>query len=524
VKVCNLYGEGFYQIPGEGDICIKIGATVRLDAAVNANGDDDPFLGNGVDARNNRIDTREFLFQGRGTVWFDARQMTQFGVLKAYFSGGYDAFTGGSVSGSPFWKRGYVQLAGAKLGKARSAFDFNNGTFSYASDHSGGGSNTYDTGLLVAAYTGEFGVGISATIAAEDPTARRNALWDATSGPAAAGVFPSGNALTIGAFPGPTSLATGFGADANCVRAVVPSDLTISNSSTTAGIAATNSCPTGDYAAAQTPDIVGNLRVDQGWGSAQIAGALHQVRAGFYGNDIVPTAPTFTGQAPPDKWGFALMAGIVVNVPWGQGDKFWVEGAYSQGAPAYNGLAASTFGAFNSTQVAAAWALDGVFANNVAVPMSGIQLSTTWDVAAAIEHYWTPALRSSAFGQYTAWDPGTAGNTIMCSSPLAGVRTLAGAAPTGAAPLQGCNFAFNIWSVGTRTIWNPVKNLDVGIEVKYSRIATSFDPDLIRFAFGGAGGHRRASTSRGIRQSGAACSAYSITWDRRQARKGVLEA
>ena len=24
VKVCNLYGEGFYQIPGEGDICIRI--------------------------------------------------------------------------------------------------------------------------------------------------------------------------------------------------------------------------------------------------------------------------------------------------------------------------------------------------------------------------------------------------------------------------------------------------------------------------------------------------------------------
>ena len=29
VKVCNLYGEGFYQIPGQGDICIRIGATAR---------------------------------------------------------------------------------------------------------------------------------------------------------------------------------------------------------------------------------------------------------------------------------------------------------------------------------------------------------------------------------------------------------------------------------------------------------------------------------------------------------------
>ena len=32
------------------------------------------------------------------------------------------------------------------------------------------------------------------------------------------------------------------------------------------------------------PDIVGNLRVDQAWGSAQVMGALHQVNAAYYGN------------------------------------------------------------------------------------------------------------------------------------------------------------------------------------------------------------------------------------------------
>src|ERR1035438_4913711 len=84
VKVCNLYGEGFYQIPGESDICVRLGATARLDGGINADGNGGPFIGSGADSRNNRIDTREFLFQGRGTVWFDARQMTQYGVLKAY--------------------------------------------------------------------------------------------------------------------------------------------------------------------------------------------------------------------------------------------------------------------------------------------------------------------------------------------------------------------------------------------------------------------------------------------------------
>src|SRR6202163_4463725 len=106
VKVCNLYGEGFYQIPGEGDICIRIGATARLDGGVNADGNGGPFLRSGAGSRHNSHDTRELLLQGRGTLWFDARQLTQYGVLKAYFSGGFDASTGGSTTGSPFWKRG----------------------------------------------------------------------------------------------------------------------------------------------------------------------------------------------------------------------------------------------------------------------------------------------------------------------------------------------------------------------------------------------------------------------------------
>ena len=62
--------RGFYQIPGEGDICIRVGATARLDAGFNADSNGGPFIGSGADSRNNRVDTRDFLFQGRGTVWF----------------------------------------------------------------------------------------------------------------------------------------------------------------------------------------------------------------------------------------------------------------------------------------------------------------------------------------------------------------------------------------------------------------------------------------------------------------------
>jgi hypothetical protein len=261
-------------------------------------------------------------------------------------------------------------------------------------------------------------------------------------------------------------------------------------------------CATGDYAAQSIPDIVSSLRVDQAWGSAQISGALHQVRGNFYGNDSGPgpaVGPAqFTGVRPSDVWGWAVAAGTVLNLPWNPGDKFSVEGNYSQGAPCYVGLCqqghAGTFYRFNGDNVATAWALDGVFANTVGQAAtglngSGIILSTAWSIDAAVEHYWTPALRTSVFGSAAFWTPGAKGNDIMCSSPVGPVRTSAGATPTFlSGPVNGCDFGFSLWQVGSRGVWNPVKNLDIGVEVMYTKLHTNFDPGSVRLNFGGAGG------------------------------------
>ena len=68
------------------------------------------------------------------------------------------------------------------------------------------------------------------------------------------------------------------------------------------------------------------------------------------------------------------------------------------------------------------------------------------------------------------------------------MRTFQGVAPNGRVALPGCDFAFNNWGAGVRTIWNPVRNLDIGLEVMYSKIETNFDPGLVVLNFAGAGG------------------------------------
>jgi hypothetical protein len=88
------------------------------------------------------------------------------------------------------------------------------------------------------------------------------------------------------------------------------------------------------------PDVVGNLRVDQAWGSAQIGGALHQVNVSYYNTTAGTTIGLFGNQEasgnPNDEWGWAAMAGIRLNAPFiGTGDYFAAQGIYTEGALRY---------------------------------------------------------------------------------------------------------------------------------------------------------------------------------------------
>ncbi len=465
VKICSIYGAGFFYIPGT-DTCIKIGGWVRAEYGFQT-GNSSVQYNQGTAGRNNRIDSTELNMRARWVTSIDIRTQTEYGTLRAYSRAGYQTTTGESAQGRFYTERGFIQFAGFTFGKSQSYFDFFGGAFCYGCSYTGTASMTGAAGTLLAAYTATFGNGFTATISLEEGLIRRNAIWDASN--------DATNALVISNMPGPGAVQ-----DAHPAAAI----------------------NFGDYAAPAVPDIVGSLRVDQAWGSAQIAGALHQLRAGYYGNNTTGAGANVLGVdsrflSPGDAYGWAAMAGIVLNIPWNKGDKLWIEAAIAEGAGAYVGLDGAisgknnTFGRFNGANVSAGWAIDSIFGTLVATNgTTSQQLTRYFTIAGAFEHYWTPALRSDLWANYTAADYNDVATTLFCSSPQSPVRRLA--APntplTGATQVAGCNPDFRVWAVGLRTIWNPAPQFDIGLEVYYTQLEQSHDPNQMVFNFAGAGG------------------------------------
>ena len=109
-----------------------------------------------------------------------------------------------------------------------------------------------DGGWDVFGYTAQFGNGFSGTISAE--VQRRTKIVNAGS---------NSGALSAGGFIGLTTSGT---TSAASLTNVIQAASTVSSG----------------YEGHDYPDLVGNLRVDQAWGSAQVMGALHNVAAQYY--------------------------------------------------------------------------------------------------------------------------------------------------------------------------------------------------------------------------------------------------
>jgi hypothetical protein len=410
VKVCSLYGAGFYYIPGT-DTCIKLGGYLRVDMGINENGVNTGST-NGQAGAKSRM-TNGFGWRSREDLNIDTRTATEYGVVRTYFdatftwtSGTYatgygtSTYTGDAVAGGSLGVYyAFIQFAGFTMGKAVSQFSApwvnypGNTTF----DGLVGGGGTV-TGVNQFTYTAEFGNGVSASISAQDPT----------------GYYQAGvNNLAAG-----ITALTGYGAS--------------------------------DYAGTVAPDVVGMLRVDQAWGLFQASFAAHDNNAAYYG------AAGKAGGGPGDKWGWAgQLALSIKNIPTGAGDSINVQGVYTNGATRYNiqdlASAASSAFIYSGTSVGWGYAPDSVF-------LGGSQeLVSTWGMRGAFNHNWNPNWSSSVYGAYAQVSYNGTSKGLICAAP-------------GLAGLTSCNPDYSIAQIGANLRWTPVKNLTFTAEGLYTML------------------------------------------------------
>jgi hypothetical protein len=363
VRICDAFGAGFYYIPGT-DTCLKIGGRVRVEAHyADFDSDNVDF----DDAAFNNFTTR-----ARAVVKMDSRTQTDFGLIRAYleyqFTVGPDNFADNYDSTGTNLNHAYIQISNDAgtftAGHTSSFFDY-------------WGSNTWGTRVGIDDNTGEQtlfaytfggGNGFSATLSFED----------AASG---------GRRREPGApFGGGGALAFG------------------------------------EYAGQELPDVVANVRIDQGWGSAQVMGVLHQVH-GYTGG--------IAGLANDDtELGWAVGAGATV--------KFGTIGistqvAYTEGALGY---------------VTNDWGSVGDYNSAVG---TGMELTTAFIVRGGISAGLGTTVTANLDGSYTSVESGLAG----------GVE-------------------YDAWALAGNVVWQPVSGLIMGPEVAYRTVdydATPADYD-----------------------------------------------
>src|SRR6266446_9062053 len=110
VKVCSLYGAGFWYVPGT-DTCLKVGSYVRVQTEFDANGGGIPIgFGNNTAAaagRFTRTDTNELAFRTRAALSIDLRTQTEYGTLRSYLEVGAQQTTPNDATEAVFFDRGF---------------------------------------------------------------------------------------------------------------------------------------------------------------------------------------------------------------------------------------------------------------------------------------------------------------------------------------------------------------------------------------------------------------------------------
>jgi hypothetical protein len=497
VRICSLYGAGFFYIPGT-DTCIKLGGYLRVDVTYNGGIYDYPFW-NGEGGIRDRY-TNYYNDRSRLALTVDTRTATEYGVVRTFGQADFQFSTFGStaaIGNGPSVQPGgvngavnndtvgngyvavemaFIQFAGFTFGKSASAY--NTPWHGYPGNNTSYLVGGYDTvtGITNVQYSWQFGNGVSATFGIDDSSAsnfNRTQIINAVGGPtfgSAAG-SPAGQA---GGAIGFTGACSSYYTVTGCA-----------------------------YGGASVPDFVGNIRVDQAWGLFQLSGAIHDNHAGYFNTANIQTNAVFNlgaSQAntvsfghPSDKFGGAVSAALQIkNIPWGAGDDIKVEGSWSLGASKYVlGMSAadpSSFAIYNGTKLAMGVTTDAVFsgtsncvfstatvgcAGNLA---TGLQLTRGWGARGAYNHNWDPYWSTSLFGGIAGLSYNQTAKTLWCNSFLfggsSGITNVGSGLAGPAVGVSHCDPGFTVSMIGLTTRWTPVKNLTFSVEALYAYLQT----------------------------------------------------
>ena len=86
VRICSLYGAGFFYIPGT-DTCIKLGGYLRADVTFNGGAHGAPAWNGDLGQQNRFRD--QFLGRSRMALTVDTRTATEYGVVRTFGQGDF---------------------------------------------------------------------------------------------------------------------------------------------------------------------------------------------------------------------------------------------------------------------------------------------------------------------------------------------------------------------------------------------------------------------------------------------------
>ncbi|HJP69705.1 MAG TPA: porin, partial [Sphingomicrobium sp.] len=184
VKICSLYGAGFFYIPGT-DTCIKLGGYVRVDTTFNGAGVQNTPAWNGDPGQGNRY-RDYFATRSRLALTVDTRTATEYGVVRTFGQADLTFDTLGGATYNPASINATLPVAGANLLYSPgggyvgtelmfiqfAGFTFGRSASAYATPwHGFPGNNSSNllgghdsvTGTNNIQYTAQFGNGVSAS-------------------------------------------------------------------------------------------------------------------------------------------------------------------------------------------------------------------------------------------------------------------------------------------------------------------------------------------------------------------------